>query len=88
MVAAASVDGLEASANVLYDFDVRENVKNISIPSLYVVGKYDQNVDAMRKFVPECAPGAKLVEIEEAGHLPMMENVEEFVESIEGFLGL
>ncbi|KAK4692269.1 3-oxoadipate enol-lactonase, partial [Lecanoromycetidae sp. Uapishka_2] len=87
MVAAASVEGFEHSANVFYDFDETENMKKISIPSLYVVGAHDgNNVEAMKKFVGTNAPDAKLVEIEGAGHLPMVEKPSEFVDIIDSFL--
>ena len=87
MIAAASVDGLESSAQVLYDYDETDNMKSIKLPGLYVVGKGDGKLpDIMRKFVTSSAPTAKLEEIESAGHLPMVENFSAFVESIESFL--
>lgn len=87
MAAAASMEGFEHSANVFFDFDETESMQRIRMPSLYVVGVHDgNNVGAMRKFVTENAPNARLVEIKGAGHLPMVENPSGFVESIDSFL--
>lgn len=87
MAAAASIKGFEHSARVFYDFDETENMKQIRIPALYVVGACDgSNTENMRNFVARYAPGAKLAEIAGAGHLPMIENTLGFVESIDTFL--
>ena len=87
MVAAASVEGMESSAKSLYGFDETENMRRIRIPGLYVVGGEDvRSMKGMKEFVPANAKNAEFREIEGAGHLPMIETVDRFVDCIEGFL--
>ena len=87
MVAAASVEGLGSSAKVLYGYDETENMRGIRIPGLYVVGIEDvRSMKAMKEFVPANAKNAEFREIEGAGHLPMIETADRFVDCVEGFL--
>lgn len=87
MVAAASSEGMERSAKVLYHFDETENVRRIQLPGLYVVGAEDSRcARAMEELVATNATNAEFCKIQNAGHLPMMENVSGFVDCVEGFL--
>ena len=87
MVAAASVEGMESSVKVLYGYDETENMKRIRVPGLYVTGVEDvRSMKGMKEFIPANAKNAELREIEGAGHLPMIETVDRFVDCIEGFL--
>ena len=87
MVAAASSEGMESSVKVLYDFDETENMRRIQLPGLYVVGAEDGRcARAMEELVATNATNAEFCEIQNAGHLPMMENVSGFVDCVEGFL--
>ena len=87
MVAAASVEGMESSAKVLYGYDETENMRNIRMPGLYIAGAEDARcTGVMKEFVAANATDAEFREIEGAGHLPMIENVGGFVDCVEGFL--
>ena len=87
MVAAASIQGMESSAKVLYGYDETENLRGIRLPGLYVVGAKDGRcTGAMKDFVEVNASNAEFREVGGAGHLPMIENVGGFVDCIEGFL--
>ena len=87
MVAAASVQGMEVSAKILHDYDETENMRRIRIPGLYVVGGEDfRSMKAMKEVIPANATNAEFVEVEGAGHLPMIETVDRFVDCVEGFL--
>ena len=87
MVAAASSEGMERSAKILCDYDETENMKRIRLPGLYVVGAEDfRCARAMEELVATNATNAEFCEIQDAGHLPMIENVSGFVECVEGFL--
>lgn len=87
MVAAASPEGMECSSKVLYGFDETENMKRIRLPGLYVAGAQDGRCTGiMKEFVAANATNAEFREVEDSGHLPMIENVGGFVDCIEGFL--
>ena len=61
----------------------------IAVPTLFVVGAQDlaAPADAMRRMA-EAVPGAKLVIIPDAAHLPNLDNTAAFNEAVSGFLGL
>lgn len=87
MVAAASAEGMEKSARVLYDYDETENMRNTRLPGIYVVGAEDGGcTEVMKEFVAASATNAEFREIEGAGHLPMVEKFDGFVDCVEGFL--
>ena len=87
MVAAASAQGMKSSVNVLQGYDETENLKNIRLPGLYVVGAKDGRcTGVMKDFVAANANNAEFREVEDAGHLPMIENVDGFVECVKEFL--
>lgn len=87
MVAAASVEGMESATRVLYGFDETENMRRIRLPGLYVAGAEDARcTGVMKEFVAANATNAEYREVEGAGHLPMVENVDGFVDCVEGFL--
>lgn len=87
MVAAASVEGMESSSKVLCHYDETENLRRIRLPGLYIVGAEDGRcTGVMKEFVAANATNAEIREVEGAGHLPMIENVGDFVDCVEGFL--
>ena len=87
MVAAASPEGMEKSARVLCGYNEIENLRRIRIPGLYVVGAQDSRcATAMKELVAANATNAEFREVQGAGHLPMVENVDDFVDCIEAFL--
>ena len=87
MVAAASPKGMESSAKVLYGYDETENMRGIRLPGLYVAGAQDGRcTGVMKEFVAANATNAEFREVEDSGHLPMIENVDGFVDCVEGFL--
>ena len=88
MVAAASPEGMERSAKMLYGFDETENMRGIRLPGLYVAGTQDRGgyTGILKEYVTANATNAEYREVEDSGHLPMIENVGGFVDCIEGFL--
>jgi len=59
------------------------------VPTLFVVGAQDLGAppEVMRRMA-EAVPGAKLVIIPDAAHLPSLDNTLAFNEAIAGFLAL
>lgn len=87
MVTAASTQGMESSSKVLYNYDETENMRTIRLPGLYVAGAEDGRCTGiMKEFVAANATNAEFREVGGAGHLPMIENVDGFVDCVEGFL--
>lgn len=67
--------------------DHKAILKNINVPALVVVGTEDFFTPVpVAKLMSDNIPGAQLVVIEGAGHLPNMESPEEFNRQLEGFL--
>jgi pimeloyl-ACP methyl ester carboxylesterase len=68
-------------------FDVMGKVKDISLPTLVVVGEDDMLTPAKyAKFLNEAIPGSVLTIIPKAGHLVMMEQPEQFNAALGSFL--
>nr|OQO29968.1 hypothetical protein B0A51_02559 [Rachicladosporium sp. CCFEE 5018] len=84
MVKPASVDGFEQSAGALCNYDLKDKLAEIKTPGLLIAGGGDGKLpEAMQKFN---IPGARFISIPNAGHLPMLENHEAFMEAVSSFL--
>jgi pimeloyl-ACP methyl ester carboxylesterase len=90
MVAANSVQGFRYSCQVLWDYNMREEMKHSTVPGLFVVGDGDGKgalVKAMDGFKGLLGPsGAELKIVPQAGHLPMAESPKEFWDAVAGFI--
>ncbi|KAI1106410.1 alpha/beta-hydrolase [Jackrogersella minutella] len=94
MVAANDVEGFKYSCQALWDYDMKEKMKDemsdCRLQRLLVVGEGDGKgalVKAMEGFKDQLGKGgSKLAVVPEAGHLPMCENPEGFWKAVEGFL--
>ena len=69
--------------------DATSWLKEIRVPTLFVVGEHDQitTVSEMRENASQVG-NAQLVEISNAGHLPPLENPGEFNQALLKFLGM
>jgi pimeloyl-ACP methyl ester carboxylesterase len=80
----ANFEGFRQNSLALSDYDLKSMVGDIKAPGLLLVGDGDGKLpEAMAKFG---IPGARLEVIPHAGHLPMLENHETFMEKLAGFL--
>jgi pimeloyl-ACP methyl ester carboxylesterase len=80
----ADFEGFRQNSLALSDYDLRPKVGEIKVPGLLVVGDGDGKLpEAMSKFGIE---NTRLEVIPGAGHLPMLENHEAFMEAIGKFL--
>jgi pimeloyl-ACP methyl ester carboxylesterase len=84
MVRQASLEGFEQNAGALSNYDLREKLDGIATPGLLVAGEGDGKLpEVMQKFgIPE----TRFEVVKAAGHLPMLENHEGFMEVLGGFL--
>jgi 3-oxoadipate enol-lactonase len=89
MILATSPVGYRGCAEALKRLDYLKDLPRIALPTLFVVGAEDlaAPADVMRRMA-EAVPGAKLVIIPDAAHLPNLGNAAVFNEAIAGFLGL
>jgi pimeloyl-ACP methyl ester carboxylesterase len=84
MVNAASVEGFEQNAGALSNYDLKEKLAGIKTPGLLIAGEGDGKLpEVMQTFG---IPGTTFKAIPKAGHLPMLENHEDFMEAVAGFL--
>ncbi|KAK3935150.1 Alpha/Beta hydrolase protein [Diplogelasinospora grovesii] len=90
MVAANNVQGFKFSCQALWDYNMRDEMKECCVPGLFVVGEGDGKgalVKAMDGFKHLLGKdGAELKVVPMAGHLPMSESPEAFWEAVDAFL--
>ena len=66
---------------------VAERISELALPALIILGAHDQSDQSdSGKFLQDNLPGAELVVIEEAAHLPSLEQPEEFNRAVLEFL--
>ncbi|WP_170834992.1 alpha/beta fold hydrolase [Terriglobus roseus] len=88
----AANDGLVTNAFMTNPAVLKEAVgdkaSSITLPTLVVWGAEDSTVPVAQVHAyAEAIPGAKLVLVEQSGHVPSLEQPGKFVEAVEGFLG-
>jgi pimeloyl-ACP methyl ester carboxylesterase len=84
MVEHANFDGFVQNAGALCDYDLKPHLSSIKAPGLLIAGEGDGKLpEAMQKFG---IPNTTFKQVPGAGHLPMLENHEEFMEALAGFL--
>ncbi|EMC93657.1 hypothetical protein BAUCODRAFT_114165 [Baudoinia panamericana UAMH 10762] len=84
MIEQASVQGFEQSTGALCNYNIREHLPKIKTPGLLIAGEGDGKLpEAMQNFG---IPTATFTSIPQAGHLPMLENHDAFMEALAGFL--
>lgn len=83
---APSVQALDAALDWLRDTDLRDGAAAIRVPTVVVHGTRDAltPIEAGR-WLAATIPGATLVEIEEAAHLPFFSHPEAFAAALEPF---
>jgi len=85
MIRATPKDGFIGGANALSDFDFKPGLGAIKTPTLMIGGTKDAAMAGV-KFLHSGIPGAKLVELEGAGHLSNLEKPAEFNNAVKDFL--
>ncbi|SEP96835.1 alpha/beta fold hydrolase [Natrinema salaciae] len=70
-----------------HQFDVRDRIGEISVPTLAVHGEYDQLTPPwFHEYLADEIEGGELAEIEDAAHLAMIEQSTAFNAAVESFL--
>ncbi|KAK4545697.1 hypothetical protein LTR36_002651 [Oleoguttula mirabilis] len=84
MVEQASLEGFAQNTGALCNYDLKEHLSSIKTPGLLIAGDGDGKLpEAMQKFG---ILNTSFKVIPDAGHLPMLENHDAFMEALAGFL--
>jgi len=86
MIESANPAGYASCCAAIRDFDVRDNVSSIPVPTLVIAGSHDFATPAADgRFLAESIPGAQYVELR-AAHLSNIEAAAQFTSLVENFL--
>ncbi|WP_224449436.1 alpha/beta fold hydrolase [Haloprofundus salilacus] len=68
-------------------FDVRDRLSEVEVPTLAVVGEHDKLTPSWyHEFLADEIPDAKMVTVDDAAHLAMLEQPAAFNDAVSGFL--
>ena len=68
------------------DYDVTGRLKDITVPTLFTAGEYDEVRPESVRFYQSLLPGSRLAVIENAAHLTMQDEPERYVQVLREFL--
>lgn len=71
---------------VLKDWDIRDRLPEIRVPTLVLSGRYDEATPAVAETVHRGIPGSRWVLLEESSHMPFWEERGRYVEGVAEFL--
>jgi 3-oxoadipate enol-lactonase len=78
-----------AACQILQEADLTPLLHKLKTPTLVVCGEFDQATPpALNKVIAEKVAGARYVEMPGCGHCPPLEQPEQFLAAIKGFVGL
>jgi pimeloyl-ACP methyl ester carboxylesterase len=89
MVRENSLVGFQKSVEALFEYDLRDKMKESAAQGAFLVGAGDGILPkTMKEMVDQMGPKAKVEfhVIDEAGHLPMVEQPRRFAQAVEDFL--
>ncbi|MBO1268748.1 proline iminopeptidase-family hydrolase [Arthrobacter cavernae] len=68
------------------DYDITDRLGGLTIPTLFICGRYDETRPEDTKFYQSLVPGSELVIFEESSHLPHLEEPERYAHALREFL--
>lgn len=68
------------------DYDVTDRLGGLTIPTLFICGRYDEVRPEDTEFYQSLLPGSEMVIFEESSHLPHLEEPEHYAQVLRGFL--
>jgi proline-specific peptidase len=71
---------------VIKDFDIRDRLGEITIPTLVTSGRYDECTPMQAEIVTNGIPGSEWVIFEESSHLAHAEETERYLQVLDEFL--
>jgi 3-oxoadipate enol-lactonase len=79
----------QAACKILQEADLEPMLHRLKVPTLVVCGEFDQATPpALNKTIAEKVTGARYIELPGCGHCPPLEQPEQFLAAIKGFVGL
>jgi 3-oxoadipate enol-lactonase len=88
MLESANPQGYSACCAAIRDFDARNELHNISVPTLVITGAQDPSTPAADgRYIAEKIPAARCVELN-AAHLSNIGDADRFTSEVENFLSL
>ncbi len=81
------ISALRDGLNILRDLDLRDELEDITQPTLVIAGERDKlTTPQASHYLAQAIPSANLVEIKGAAHAPFMSHPDEFVKHVKRFL--
>lgn len=74
------------ATGTLKTYDNLENVKKVSVPTLFITGEFDEARPATVRYFQSMVPNSRLAIIEGAGHGTMHDNLDQNLRAIKSFL--
>ena len=71
----------------LKDYDRVGRLKEITQPSLFICGRYDEGTPEATEIYHRALPASELVVMENSSHMPMLEEPEKYLEVVREFIG-
>ena len=79
----------QAACKILQEVDLTPLLHRLKVPTLVVCGEFDQATPPLlNKAIADKVAGARYVELPGCGHCPPLEQPEQFIAAIKGFVGL
>ena len=79
----------QAACKILQEADLTPLLHRLKVPTLVLCGEFDQATPpVLNKAIAEKVTGARYVELPGCGHCPPLEQPEQFIAAIKGFVGL
>ncbi len=79
----------QAACKILQEADLTPLLHRLKVPTLVVCGEFDQATPpALNKAIADKVAGARYVELPGCGHCPPLEQPQQFLAAIKGFVGL
>lgn len=77
------------ACQILQEADLEPQLHRLKLPTLVVVGEFDQATPPpLNKAIADKVEGARYVELPGCGHCPPLEQPQQFLAAIKGFIGL
>jgi proline iminopeptidase len=82
-----SLERMQGFINELPRFDLEEAIRQVSVPTLVLVGRHDPQAPLPNsERIAAAIPGARLVIFEQSGHFPYIEEPETFRAALQQFI--
>ena len=74
------------ATGTLRDYDRTERLHELTVPTLFLCGRYDEATPAATAWYQRLVAGSELVIFEHSSHMPQLEEPERYVQVVRDFL--